>query len=112
MTLDGLKTELEHLTETVQMARELVVTGEEIDLDGLEEEVERMCRAARAYQGQAGQELADLLRMLLADIDGLAADMRDQRDKLRAESDDNSVRQKAVRAYGAAPNSKFGKPRK
>jgi len=112
MTLEGLKLELEHLTETVQTARELVVAGEEIDLDGLEVEVERLCRAARSYQGNAGQDLADILRILLADIDGLSADMREQSEKVKVVSDGNATRQRAVKAYGAAPTSEFGKPRK
>ncbi len=62
---------VEHLTETLMLARLLVQSGAAIDLSGLDREVGDLCADAVALPRAEGRDMATPLADLLAELEQL-----------------------------------------
>lgn len=106
--LAALMQEIDALAGQLHEARGIVETGELVDLQGLDAEVDRLCRAAQALSRDQGRTAAAAYQRLNGALDALTAAVGTQRTAVAASLKNVSARKQAVSAYGRVPS----KPRR
>lgn len=94
-----LAQQLDALNDWVARLEREVADGAEVDLTGLDGEVQRACDAVAQQPQETVAELRPRLSELLAGMDRLEARMREQFDGIRAELQAHGRRSQANRAY-------------
>jgi ABC-type transporter Mla subunit MlaD len=106
--LAALIQEIDGLASQLLAARGIVDSGELVDLQGLDGEVDRLCRAAQVLSREQGRQASPALKRLTGALDVLTAAVAAQRQAVAASLRNVSARKQAVSAYGRVPS----KPRR
>jgi len=85
MTKDEVATRLKSITDYVRDCERRVTQGDIMDLQGLDDNVVEICDLIAALPPADGQALEAPMQSLIADLEKLAAAMRDQSEKFEAE---------------------------
>ena len=80
MSLQVVRQELEKAASLVGTARRLLATGTMVDLAALEGRVAKICRGAMTLEREDARGLCPGMETLIADLDLLAAAIRDRYD--------------------------------
>lgn len=94
--------ELDKVASVVATARRVLAEGRMVDLSALEGRVAALCEGLRDVAPENREAAAQAVGRLLADLDGLEADIRTQFGDALADEPDSgaAVRRRATDAYG------------
>jgi len=95
-----LERRLEAAINVVSEARRAVDAGNQVDLSGLEREVDGLCKELGALPAEAGDKLKPALVALADDLDRLTAALTSAHKKLAEDIGALSARRRANKAYG------------
>lgn len=85
LTKDEVAERLKAVTGYVRDCERRVLQGDIMDLQGLDKNVVEICDGIAALPPEEGQELEPSMAALIADLEKLAAVMREQHDKMQNE---------------------------
>ncbi len=100
--LDALETHLRHCAQALD-------AGTPDDMQGVDDEVARLCRQVLALPTEEAQSYAPRLEMLAAAFGTLGTATTEARDQVRDELENLQARQQAHRAYGMRGATPTGK---
>ena len=95
-----MKSRLQAAANVVTEARRAVEAGNNVDLSGIENEVNGICTALSELPSGAGADLKPVLVGLVDDLDKLTSSLTAAHEKLAADIGELSARRRANRAYG------------
>jgi hypothetical protein len=95
-----LKRRIESAANVVTEARRAVEAGSQVNLAGLETEVEAICTQLSALPEGAGAALQPALVALVDDLERLTDTLSDAHKKLAGDIGELSTRRRATKAYG------------
>jgi len=95
-----LKRRLEAAANVVTEAQRAVEAGEQVDLSGLEREVDEICTGLGGLPAGAGGDIRLALVILMDDLERLTAALTAAHHKLVDDMGGLSARQRATKAYG------------
>lgn len=99
----NVMTELDKVASVVATARRVLADGRMVDLSALEARVTTLCAGLRDVAPEGREAAAQAIGRLLADLDGLEADIRNQFGDMLAEGQDGAAaRRRATDAYGGS----------
>lgn len=98
------------VSKFIAESRAIIERGDVVQLDGLDEEVARLCEAVLHLSQDERLKYADTLQRLLKDLNLLATELTTQRDTIAAQIHDLSDHRRANVAYKKADSADdFGK---
>ncbi len=92
--------QLERLSGRMEMARQKVQTGQSLDLDHLEAEIQHVCAGIAELPEAERSAFRRPLTGLMSELDDLTHLLRHGLDQLGRQLADSSQRRQAVAAYG------------
>ena len=101
----SLTRKLEELRERIATARRLLADGQTLDLAGLEEAVETLCRSIEKLPPESRTHLEHALVNLVDELDRLSDELRAQHSRLGEGLKALATRGRATRAYGKAAST-------
>lgn len=97
MTLSSAAEQLTELCRAITLSRAAIAGGAVVELEGLDAEVTRLADIARGAPSGERAHVLVAMQTLVHELDGLAADLRRQRDA--------SLTQQATAAYRPEPGT-------
>ena len=94
-----LADDLSRLVKAADAFLHAVQAGEDISLEGLNDEVRRLCAVVEAYPERADEHVKEVFVLLRNKLDLLAYHLTQHREALKSEADKLAQRRQAISAY-------------